>query len=105
ASSSEAGALTELWRERWPNSQPIADELKTSEHNRWVRFHSLPDSKSAATVREDWARHQEPSDLRTHRPKPGRRPPRHRLGAEHRPRPLTEWSSRTALLQVVAADG
>src|SRR5947209_5146416 len=54
ASNSEARALTELWRERWPNSRPIAHELKTSEHNRWVRFHSLPDSKRYADTEAEY---------------------------------------------------
>jgi hypothetical protein len=41
----EVGALTELWRRRWPDSRPVADELRDTEHKRWVRFHSLPESK------------------------------------------------------------
>lgn len=37
--------LTGDWQQRWPESRPVGHELRTGEHDRWVRFHSLPQSK------------------------------------------------------------
>ncbi|MBL7498762.1 hypothetical protein I6A84_04360 [Frankia sp. CNm7] len=40
-----ASALTELWEQRWPECPPVAHWLRDRYPDRWVRFHSLPDSK------------------------------------------------------------
>jgi len=37
--------LSTRWRQQWPGCPPFADELKHCYHDRWVRFHSLPESK------------------------------------------------------------
>lgn len=37
--------LSVLWRRQWPACRPVADELKHVYGERWVRFHSLPESK------------------------------------------------------------
>ncbi|MFE6717656.1 hypothetical protein ACFVDU_08720 [Streptomyces albidoflavus] len=38
-------ALTELWEQRWPGCPPVGYKLRTAHRERWVRFHSLPESK------------------------------------------------------------
>ncbi|MFE6055601.1 hypothetical protein ACFQ6N_33050 [Kitasatospora sp. NPDC056446] len=38
-------ALTALWERRWPGSMPIGHEIQERGGERWVRFHSLPESK------------------------------------------------------------
>jgi hypothetical protein len=40
--------LSALWRLQWPKCPPLADELKRAHSDRWVRFHSLPESKRYA---------------------------------------------------------
>ncbi|WP_200926706.1 DUF3885 domain-containing protein [Sphaerimonospora mesophila] len=47
--------LSALWRERWPLCPPLAYELKNAYHDRWVRFHSLPDSKRYADDEAEYA--------------------------------------------------
>ncbi|WP_134663143.1 MULTISPECIES: hypothetical protein [unclassified Amycolatopsis] len=37
--------LSALWREQWPQCRPLADGLKHAYPDRWVRFHSLPESQ------------------------------------------------------------
>ncbi|GLX94761.1 hypothetical protein Hesp01_27110 [Herbidospora sp. NBRC 101105] len=37
--------LTGTWRTNRPECLPVAHELKWACHSRWVRFHSLPESK------------------------------------------------------------
>jgi hypothetical protein len=37
--------LLALWRERWPACPPLPNELKRAYPDRWVRFHSLPESR------------------------------------------------------------
>ncbi|MGW7531106.1 DUF3885 domain-containing protein [Amycolatopsis sp. NPDC054798] len=37
--------LSALWRRNWPEGPPHAHELKHTYPDRWVRFHSLPESK------------------------------------------------------------
>jgi hypothetical protein len=37
--------LSVLWRQQWPECPPLADTLKHVYCDRWVRFHSLPESK------------------------------------------------------------
>ncbi|MCC2320700.1 DUF3885 domain-containing protein [Cellulomonas xiejunii] len=40
---SRLGWLTDAWADRWPGTRPISHTLRVSD--RWVRFHSLPDSQ------------------------------------------------------------
>ncbi|GAA0940810.1 DUF3885 domain-containing protein [Nonomuraea longicatena] len=40
--------LSRRWREKWPDCPPIGHELKAYYCSRWVRFHSLPQSKRYA---------------------------------------------------------
>ncbi len=58
----EPDSLTELWARRWPRCRPIGHELRHSAYDRWIRFHSLPESKryaeSAGEYAELLARHQ-----------------------------------------------
>lgn len=37
--------MLDNWQERFPNCEPIAHEMKFTFRERWVRFHSLPESK------------------------------------------------------------
>ncbi|RZQ62722.1 DUF3885 domain-containing protein [Amycolatopsis suaedae] len=37
--------LHDRWRHNWQDCPPIAHDLKHSHPDRWVRFHSLPESK------------------------------------------------------------
>ena len=37
--------MLDEWNERFPNCEPIAYEMKRIFRQRWVRFHSLPNSK------------------------------------------------------------
>jgi hypothetical protein len=55
SSTAEALALTDLWRQRYPDSRPIGDELKYSVNSRWIRFHSLPQSKRYADTEAEYA--------------------------------------------------
>ena len=42
------GDLLARWEERWQDGPPDAYELRAKHTERWVRFHSLPDSKRYA---------------------------------------------------------
>lgn len=44
-SGDEQSALTALWRQRWPDCEPVGHRLKDVYRDVWVRFHSLPGSK------------------------------------------------------------
>lgn len=44
----QGAALTRAWLDRLPGSRPVSDELRTALADRWVRFHSLPDSRRYA---------------------------------------------------------
>lgn len=44
--NAEGRRLSELWQVEWPERRPISYELRG--HDRWVRFHSLPESKRYA---------------------------------------------------------
>lgn len=41
-------ALTQQWLKKLPGSRPISHELRTALPDRWIRFHSLPESKRYA---------------------------------------------------------
>ncbi|WP_030258010.1 MULTISPECIES: DUF3885 domain-containing protein [Streptomyces] len=41
----DMAALTALWERRWPGSAPVGHEIDARGGDRWVRFHSLPESK------------------------------------------------------------
>ena len=49
----EVQALSALWRTRWGGS-PVANELPARHADRWVRFHSLPESKRYAETEEEY---------------------------------------------------
>ncbi|WP_443611862.1 DUF3885 domain-containing protein [Acrocarpospora catenulata] len=40
--------LSARWQANWPDCPPVAHELKRFYASRWVRFHSLPESKRYA---------------------------------------------------------
>jgi hypothetical protein len=48
-------ALDDFWQEQFPNTLPMADNLKELWVDRWVRFHSLPESKRYAQTPEEQA--------------------------------------------------
>ncbi|GAA2692883.1 MULTISPECIES: hypothetical protein [Actinosynnema] len=45
--------LLRRWQERWPDCPPIGYELR-HERDRWVRFHSLPESKRYPDTEGEW---------------------------------------------------
>jgi hypothetical protein len=47
--------LTERWETRWSICRPIGHELRTCAADRWVRFHSLPDSPRYAEAPAEYA--------------------------------------------------
>jgi hypothetical protein len=47
--------LIERWAKCWPDSLPIAHELKELFEDQWVRLHTLPDSKRAPESDAEWA--------------------------------------------------
>ncbi|MFC8245026.1 DUF3885 domain-containing protein [Streptomyces chartreusis] len=47
--------LSTLWQRQFPKGPPIAHELRTAYSDRWVRFHSLPDSKRYPEAEEEYA--------------------------------------------------
>lgn len=47
--------LLRRWDERWPACPPIAGALKMAYPDRWVRFHSLPESKRYADSTDEYA--------------------------------------------------
>ncbi|WP_271220352.1 DUF3885 domain-containing protein [Streptosporangium carneum] len=49
----EVESLTAAWRTRWGGS-PIAYELRDRHADRWVRFHSLPESKRYAETEDEY---------------------------------------------------
>lgn len=50
-----ARRLTDCWNAKWPNSEPLGYVLRGDFPERWVRFHSLPDSKRYAGTPEEAA--------------------------------------------------
>ena len=47
--------LAALWRERHPSGPPVAHTFRTRYADRWVRFHSLPDSKRYPESEDEYA--------------------------------------------------
>lgn len=47
-SSDRADRMTLLWEQNWPGIEPIGATLRFAYPDRWVRFHSLPDSERYA---------------------------------------------------------
>jgi hypothetical protein len=63
--------LLRRWEETWPAHRPYADELRSAYPERWVHFHSLPQSKrypenedEYAIVLDRYNTHLGPSHLR-----------------------------------------
>ena len=56
-SSSDAWreTLDGLWDRKWPETSPVAHELRAIHADVWVRFHSLPDSKRHAETDAEYA--------------------------------------------------
>ncbi len=50
--SREAQRFSEMWQRQWPERRAISYELRG--HGRWVRFHSLPDSKRYADTESEY---------------------------------------------------
>jgi hypothetical protein len=48
-------ALTELWRQHWPDCPPVGHKLREPYRDLWVRFHSLPESKRYAEDESEYA--------------------------------------------------
>jgi hypothetical protein len=48
-------ALLERWNQQWSPCPPIAYKLRTFHPERWVRFHSLPESKRYAAGESEMA--------------------------------------------------
>lgn len=48
-------ALTATWSQRWPECLPVAHELKNHYPQRWVRFHSLPESRRYPRTEDEYA--------------------------------------------------
>lgn len=46
--SARAAQLTSSWDAQWPGDAPIGYRLREAHFDRWVRFHSLPNSKRNA---------------------------------------------------------
>ena len=47
--------LDEYWQRNFDHIPPLAHELRDRFRKRWVRFHSLPDSKRYAETDSEWA--------------------------------------------------
>ena len=47
--------LTSLWEQRWPECPPLAHLLRSHYPQRWVRFHSLPESKRYPEDEQEYA--------------------------------------------------
>jgi hypothetical protein len=48
-------AVSDAWDRRWPECPPIAHWLRDRYSDRWVRFHSLPESKRYADNAAEYA--------------------------------------------------
>ncbi|MFD4582632.1 hypothetical protein ACFWOY_09590 [Streptomyces sp. NPDC058423] len=47
--------LAAPWRARRPSGPPLAHTFRTTYADRWVRFHSLPDSKRCPESADEYA--------------------------------------------------
>ncbi|MEV0246831.1 hypothetical protein AB0H76_09620 [Nocardia sp. NPDC050712] len=47
--------LLRRWEEHWPACPPIAHALKSAYPDRWIRFHSLPESKRYPDTANEYA--------------------------------------------------
>jgi len=50
----DVDGLSHLWARTWPTLRPIGHELR-HDRERWVRFHSLPDSKRYPETEHEYA--------------------------------------------------
>lgn len=53
--SERAWALTETWEEKWPGAEPVGYLVREAFPDRWIRFHSLPESKRYAENPAEYA--------------------------------------------------
>jgi hypothetical protein len=53
-SEPESNLLSDYWAKNYPDSPPIAHRLREVLRNRWVRFHSLPESKRYAESEDEY---------------------------------------------------
>jgi hypothetical protein len=47
--------LNDTWNENWGEAPPVAHDLRVLHSDRWVRFHSLPESKRYAETEAEYA--------------------------------------------------
>ena len=47
--------LDALWAARWPTTAPVGHLLRDQHRDRWVRFHSLPESKRYPDSEDEYA--------------------------------------------------
>ncbi|MFI7060217.1 hypothetical protein ACIBL3_04475 [Kribbella sp. NPDC050124] len=92
--SGRCHAMTEAWQRNWSEADPIGHRLRGPYCERWVRFHSLPESKRYADSPEEYA-----EIIRRHRTVlaelPGENAPEHLvvIAEDWGPRDLaTGWS-------------
>ena len=52
--SARATELTSLWERSWSGSDPLGYVLREEHADRWVRFHSLPESKRHAESPDEY---------------------------------------------------
>lgn len=55
ARATPMSGLSDVWATRWPDCRPISYELRSCASDRWVRFHSLPESKRYPDSDAEWA--------------------------------------------------
>ncbi|MGW6733237.1 DUF3885 domain-containing protein [Streptomyces sp. NPDC055013] len=55
SSDLDRDCLSALWQRQFPKGPPIAHELRAAYSDRWVRFHSLPDSKRYPESEDEYA--------------------------------------------------
>lgn len=53
--STDPYPLIELWASQWPDSLPIAHELKELFEDQWIRLHTVPGSKRLPGSDDEWA--------------------------------------------------
>ena len=46
--------IDQLWDEQWPTTPPVGHLLRNQERERWVRFHTLPESKRYPDTEDEY---------------------------------------------------